>query len=151
MGTLTQFCLVIGIFVSDVLAFPFATEDSWHTLYVIFFKMPMRRSSIQEQLAAYNVSNEADRVDAKMLRSGFARLPPYRQRHVTMPPRQEGGEGCADVQECLRGRELDVHAFSVRPWPVPRHGRFHRGDSYIVLRIRHSSYGGGRLWWDIYF
>lgn len=35
MGTLTQFCLVIGIFVSDVLAFPFATEDSWRALCAV--------------------------------------------------------------------------------------------------------------------
>lgn len=35
LGTLTQFCLVIGIFVSDLLAFPFATERSWRILFSV--------------------------------------------------------------------------------------------------------------------
>ncbi len=35
LGTLTQFCLVIGIFVSDLLAFPFATEQSWRILFSV--------------------------------------------------------------------------------------------------------------------
>jgi len=35
LGTLTQFCLVIGIFVSDLLAFPFATEHSWRILFSV--------------------------------------------------------------------------------------------------------------------
>ena len=35
LGTLTQFCLVIGIFVSDLLAFPFATERSWRLLFSV--------------------------------------------------------------------------------------------------------------------
>ena len=33
LGTLTQFCMVIGIFASDLLAFPFATEGSWRILF----------------------------------------------------------------------------------------------------------------------
>ena len=35
LGTLTQFCMVIGIFVSDLLAFPFATERSWRILFSV--------------------------------------------------------------------------------------------------------------------
>ena len=35
LGTLTQFCLVIGIFVSDLLAFPFATEHAWRLLFCV--------------------------------------------------------------------------------------------------------------------
>jgi len=35
LGTLTQFALVIGIFVSDLLAFPFATEHSWRILFSV--------------------------------------------------------------------------------------------------------------------
>ena len=35
LGTLTQFCLVTGIFVSDLLAFPFATERSWRILFSV--------------------------------------------------------------------------------------------------------------------
>jgi len=35
LGTLTQFCLVIGIFISDLLAFPFATEHSWRILFAV--------------------------------------------------------------------------------------------------------------------
>ena len=33
LGTLTQFAMVIGIFVADVLAFPFATESKWRVLF----------------------------------------------------------------------------------------------------------------------
>ena len=35
LGTLTQFCMVSGIFVSDLLAFPFATESSWRMLFSV--------------------------------------------------------------------------------------------------------------------
>ncbi|KAL7538806.1 hypothetical protein ACHAXR_008809 [Thalassiosira sp. AJA248-18] len=35
LGTLTQFALVIGIFVSDLLAFPFATEHRWRILFSV--------------------------------------------------------------------------------------------------------------------
>lgn len=35
LGTLTQFALVIGIFFSDVLAFPFAKEHSWRILFSV--------------------------------------------------------------------------------------------------------------------
>ncbi|KAL7551100.1 hypothetical protein ACHAWF_014335 [Thalassiosira exigua] len=35
LGTLTQFALVIGIFASDLLAFPFATERSWRVLFSV--------------------------------------------------------------------------------------------------------------------
>ena len=35
LGTLTQFCLVIGIFASDLLAFPFATEHKWRILFSV--------------------------------------------------------------------------------------------------------------------
>ena len=35
LGTLTQFCLVTGIFVSDLLAFPFATEKGWRILFSV--------------------------------------------------------------------------------------------------------------------
>merc|ERR1719223_2924 len=35
LGTLTQFVLVIGIFASDLLAFPFATERSWRVLFSV--------------------------------------------------------------------------------------------------------------------
>ena len=35
LGTLTQFCLVIGIFVSDLLAFPFAKEHGWRILFSV--------------------------------------------------------------------------------------------------------------------
>jgi len=34
-GTLTQFALVIGIFVADLLAFVFATEDLWRVLFAV--------------------------------------------------------------------------------------------------------------------
>ena len=33
LGTLTQFALVVGILVSDFLAFPFATEEKWRLLF----------------------------------------------------------------------------------------------------------------------
>jgi SP family facilitated glucose transporter-like MFS transporter 3 len=35
LGTLTQFALVIGIFVANVLAFPFATEGAWRKLFAV--------------------------------------------------------------------------------------------------------------------
>jgi SP family facilitated glucose transporter-like MFS transporter 3 len=35
LGTLTQFAMVIGILVSDLLAFPFATEDKWRYLFAV--------------------------------------------------------------------------------------------------------------------
>lgn len=35
LGTLTQFSLVTGIFVSDLLAFPFANEQSWRMLFSV--------------------------------------------------------------------------------------------------------------------
>lgn len=35
LGTLTQFCLVIGIFASDLLAYPFATTQSWRILFSV--------------------------------------------------------------------------------------------------------------------
>jgi SP family facilitated glucose transporter-like MFS transporter 3 len=33
LGTLTQFALVIGILIADLLAFPFATDESWRFLF----------------------------------------------------------------------------------------------------------------------
>jgi SP family facilitated glucose transporter-like MFS transporter 3 len=35
LGTMTQFALVIGILVADLLAFPFATENSWRSLFAV--------------------------------------------------------------------------------------------------------------------
>jgi SP family facilitated glucose transporter-like MFS transporter 3 len=35
LGTLTQFAMVIGILVADLLAFPFATEHSWRVLFSV--------------------------------------------------------------------------------------------------------------------
>lgn len=35
LGTLTQFSLVIGILISNMLAFPFATPDSWRILFSV--------------------------------------------------------------------------------------------------------------------
>mmetsp|Transcript_19504 Transcript_19504/g.44015 ORF Transcript_19504/g.44015 Transcript_19504/m.44015 type:complete len:680 (+) Transcript_19504:93-2132(+) len=35
LGTVTQFCLVIGIFVSNLLAFPFANNESWRVLLAV--------------------------------------------------------------------------------------------------------------------
>lgn len=35
LGTLTQFAMVIGIFIADVLAFPFATESKWRYLFAV--------------------------------------------------------------------------------------------------------------------
>ena len=35
LGTLTQFALVVGILISDFLAFPFATEDKWRLLFSV--------------------------------------------------------------------------------------------------------------------
>ena len=35
LGTLTQFCLAMGIFVSYLLSFPFATEKAWRVLFSI--------------------------------------------------------------------------------------------------------------------
>jgi SP family facilitated glucose transporter-like MFS transporter 3 len=37
LGTLTQFCLVIGIFIADLVAFPFATADGWRFLFAVTF------------------------------------------------------------------------------------------------------------------
>ncbi|KAL3909113.1 MAG: hypothetical protein SGILL_008217 [Bacillariaceae sp.] len=37
LGTLTQFCLVIGILIADLVAFPFATADGWRFLFAITF------------------------------------------------------------------------------------------------------------------
>ncbi|KAG7357273.1 sugar transporter [Nitzschia inconspicua] len=35
LGTLTQFCLVIGILIADLMAFPFATEGGWRVLFAV--------------------------------------------------------------------------------------------------------------------
>ena len=35
LGTITQFGLVVGILVADLLAFPFATKDGWRTLFAV--------------------------------------------------------------------------------------------------------------------
>mmetsp|Transcript_28510 Transcript_28510/g.62714 ORF Transcript_28510/g.62714 Transcript_28510/m.62714 type:complete len:665 (-) Transcript_28510:81-2075(-) len=35
LGTISQFALVIGILVADLLAFPFATESGWRLLFVV--------------------------------------------------------------------------------------------------------------------
>jgi len=35
LGTLTQFALVTGILVADLLAFPFASESKWRTLFAV--------------------------------------------------------------------------------------------------------------------
>jgi SP family facilitated glucose transporter-like MFS transporter 3 len=35
LGTLTQFCLVIGILIADMMAFPFATEEGWRVLFAV--------------------------------------------------------------------------------------------------------------------
>jgi SP family facilitated glucose transporter-like MFS transporter 3 len=35
LGTLTQFAMVVGILVSDFLAFPFATEEKWRLLFSV--------------------------------------------------------------------------------------------------------------------
>lgn len=35
LGTITQFGLVVGILVADLLAFPFATENSWRMLFAV--------------------------------------------------------------------------------------------------------------------
>lgn len=35
LGTLTQFAMVIGILVADLLAFPFATEGGWRALFAV--------------------------------------------------------------------------------------------------------------------
>jgi SP family facilitated glucose transporter-like MFS transporter 3 len=35
LGTLTQFCLVIGILIADLMAFPFATTDGWRVLFAV--------------------------------------------------------------------------------------------------------------------
>ena len=35
LGTLTQFALVVGILIADILAFPFATESGWRLLFGI--------------------------------------------------------------------------------------------------------------------
>lgn len=35
LGTLSQFAMVIGILASDLLAFPFATEESWRYLFAV--------------------------------------------------------------------------------------------------------------------
>jgi MFS transporter, SP family, solute carrier family 2 (facilitated glucose transporter), member 3 len=37
LGTLTQFCLVIGILISDLMAFPFATENGWRVMFAVTF------------------------------------------------------------------------------------------------------------------
>ena len=35
LGTLTQFAMVIGILVADLMAFPFSTPNSWRTLFAV--------------------------------------------------------------------------------------------------------------------
>lgn len=35
LGTLSQFAMVIGILVSDLLAFPLATEQNWRYLFAV--------------------------------------------------------------------------------------------------------------------
>lgn len=35
LGTMTQFAMVVGILVSDILAFPFATEKLWRVLFAV--------------------------------------------------------------------------------------------------------------------
>mmetsp|Transcript_21556 Transcript_21556/g.53291 ORF Transcript_21556/g.53291 Transcript_21556/m.53291 type:complete len:645 (+) Transcript_21556:83-2017(+) len=41
LGTLTQFALVIGILFADLLAFPFATENSWRVLFSVTLMISM--------------------------------------------------------------------------------------------------------------
>jgi MFS transporter, SP family, solute carrier family 2 (facilitated glucose transporter), member 3 len=35
LGTLTQFCLVIGILIANLMAFPFSTDDGWRVLFAV--------------------------------------------------------------------------------------------------------------------
>ena len=41
-----------------------------------------------------------------------------------------------------------IENFQVKAWPVERHGAFHTGDSYIVLKTTKIE---SKLTWDIHF
>lgn len=46
--------------------------------------------------------------------------------------------------------ENDTPDFGIKPWPVKKYGKFHRGDSYIVLATTEDP-DGDKLLWDIHF
>mmetsp|Transcript_18112 Transcript_18112/g.32762 ORF Transcript_18112/g.32762 Transcript_18112/m.32762 type:complete len:381 (+) Transcript_18112:98-1240(+) len=45
----------------------------------------------------------------------------------------------------------DTPDFGIKSWPLKMHGKFHRGDSYIVLVTTKDPSGGDKLLWDIHF
>lgn len=47
--------------------------------------------------------------------------------------------------------ENDTPDFGINVWPKKQYGKFHRGDSYIVLLTREDPDGGDKLLYDIYF
>jgi len=46
--------------------------------------------------------------------------------------------------------ESDTPDFGIKPWPLKKYGKFHRGDSYIVL-VTTEDPEGDKLLWDIHF
>ena len=47
-------------------------------------------------------------------------------------------------------REFAGHAQAPKPWPKEEHGKFYKGDSYIVLHT-HKEDGSTKLLYDLYF
>lgn len=43
-----------------------------------------------------------------------------------------------------------VEQFEIKPWPKEEHGKFYKGDSYIVLHT-HKEDGSTKLLYDLYF
>merc|ERR1712228_1141120 len=41
--------------------------------------------------------------------------------------------------------------FGVNRWPKRKYGKFHRGDSYIVLQTREEEGDSDKLIWDVFF
>ena len=46
-----------------------------------------------------------------------------------------------------------IEQFRVRPWPAKKYGKFHRGDSYIVLHtyVKDPAVNPDKLAWDLHF
>lgn len=47
--------------------------------------------------------------------------------------------------------ENDTPDFGINSWPKNKHGKFHQGDSYIVLLTSEDPDGGDKLLYDIHF
>jgi len=75
LGTMTQFALVVGILVADLVAFPFATENRWRVLFAITpvcaliqLIMSPRLLESPRWLLGRDASSEKARNNIKMLR-----------------------------------------------------------------------------------